>query len=424
MPSIKAFAPLRYNPSEIPDLGAVIAPPYDVISDERRRQLLERDAHNIIRLILPEGTDDSRYAVAAELLDAWQREGVLVRENEEALYLYTQVFDHPVSGERVTRHGFLARVRLSPFSEGEILPHERTLSGPKADRLKLMQATNANLEPIFGVYRDRSGDSARRLEELTTRGEPLIDATDADGVEHRVWRVDGEDAASFAADLASSTIFIVDGHHRYETALTYRGESTGQDRPVDSIMMFLAPMGDPGLVILPTHRVVHSLPSFDLSALLERLAEHFSISDVATAEEGLAQLEQYRTTPSYLLVGSGRMVLVSLRPGSHPESIVAAGLPQSVAELDVTILHEHILEELLGISKEAQASQSNLRYVKSTDDAFAEAKRPDVQLVVLMNATRLEQVERVAESGHVMPQKSTYFYPKLASGLLINPLWD
>ncbi|HVK40571.1 MAG TPA: DUF1015 domain-containing protein [Candidatus Kapabacteria bacterium] len=423
MPSIKAFAPLRYNPSEIPDLGAVIAPPYDVISDDRRRQLLERDPHNIIRLILPEGTDDARYAGAAALLDEWQRSGVLVRESGESLYLYTQAFDHPVTGERITRHGFLARVRLSPFSDGEILPHERTLSGPKADRLKLMQATNANLEPIFGVYRDPSNVSARRLEELTQQP-PLIDATDADGVQHRVWRVTGADAEAFAQDLRSSTIFIVDGHHRYETALNYRGQSNGADRPVDSIMMFLAPMGDPGLVILPTHRVVHSLASFDFDALLERLGEHFTITDVTSDDAGLAMLDEHRSTPSYLLVAGPRMAVVSLKPGTEPSSIVDASLPESVQELDVTILHEHILEHILGISKEAQASQTNLRYVKSAEDAFAEARRPDVQLVALMNATRLEQVERVAQSGHVMPQKSTYFYPKLASGLLINPLWE
>lgn len=427
MPSIKAFAPLRYNPEEIPDLGAVIAPPYDVISDERRRQLLERDPHNIIRLILPEGTDETRYASAAQLFDEWQRSSVLVRETDESLYLYTQTFAHPVNGERIVRHGFLARVRLSPFSDGEILPHERTLSGPKADRLKLMEATNANLEPIFGVYRDPTGDSARRLAEITERERPLIEATDADGVLHRLWRVGGENAEAFGHDLASSTIFIVDGHHRYETALNYRAKAAatnGQDRPVDSIMMFLAPMGDPGLVILPTHRVIHSLESFDLGALLDRLAEHFDITTVATAEEGLALLDQLGATPSYLLVGGGRTALVSLKPGTDPAAIVDASLPHSVAELDVTILHEHLLEHLLGISREAQASQTNLRYVKSAEDAFAEANKPDVQLVVLMNATRLEQVERVAESGHVMPQKSTYFYPKLASGLLINPLWE
>jgi uncharacterized protein (DUF1015 family) len=426
MPSITTFAPLRYNPEQIPDLGAVIAPPYDVISDERRRQLLERDPHNIIRLILPEGSDHTRYDTAASIFDEWQRSGVLVREGDEALYLYTQTFKHPETGESVVRHGFLSRVELSPFSEGKILPHERTLSGPKADRLRLMEATNANLEPIFGVYRDPHGESARRLEELTEATTPMLEATDADGVLHRLWSITGEAADAFRADLASSTVFIVDGHHRYETALNYRAAqpaSNGTARPVDSIMMFLAPMGDPGLVILPTHRVVHSLATFDFAAVLAKLREHFDVTDVQTTEEGLRLLEGQRSTPSYLLLGGGDAAVVSLKPDTHVEDLVDASLPQALAELDVTILHEHILEGLLGISKEDQANQTHLRYVKSTDDALAESKKSDVQLVVMMNATRLEQVERVAESGHVMPQKSTYFYPKLASGLLINPLW-
>jgi uncharacterized protein (DUF1015 family) len=427
MPSISTFAPLRFNPRAVPDLGAVIAPPYDVISEERRRQLLARDPHNFIRLILPEGTDETRYATAALLFDEWQKANVLIREEGDALYLYTQAFDHPESGARVVRHGFISRVRLSPFSSGEILPHERTLSGPKADRLRLMEATNANLEPIFGVYRDPRGESARRLESLTAQSDPLIEATDADGVLHRIWRVTGEAAESFARDLAASTVFIVDGHHRYETALNYQaahGSSDGVERPIDSIMMFLAPMADPGLVILPTHRVVHSLASCDLGALVEQLREHFEITSVATGEEGLQLLAARTTTPSFLLLGGGQMVVASLREHTDIGALVDPSLPHSLAELDVTILHEYILERLLGISKDAQANQTNLRYVKSAEDAFAESRKGDVQLVAMMNATRLEQVERVAESGHVMPQKSTYFYPKLASGLLINPLWD
>lgn len=425
MPSIEPFAPLRFNPELISDPGAVIAPPYDVISEERRSQLLRRDEHNFIRLILPEGSGDERYNNAGELFKKWQQSKVFIRESEPGLFLYTQAFDHPVSGERVVRHGFLSRVRLSPFSDGEVLPHERTLSGPKADRLKLMESTNANLEPIFGVYRDPSGASADRLEQLTKREEPMIEATDADGVLHKVWRLTGGDVAAFQADLASNTVFIVDGHHRYETALNFRNAhgGTGTGKPIDSILMFLAPMTDPGLVILPTHRVVHSLDTFDAPALVEKLRAHFDIVPVATSEEGINQLRQRASTPSFLLIGGGQMVVASLKSNADLDAIVDSSLPAGLAELDVTILHEFILERILGISKAAQASQTNLRYVKSDDDAFAEAQKPDVQLVILMNATRLAQVERVAESGHVMPQKSTYFYPKLASGLLVNPLW-
>ncbi|MBC8144922.1 MAG: DUF1015 domain-containing protein [bacterium] len=416
---------MRFNPELVSNPGAVIAPPYDVISDERRSQLLRSDPNNFIRLILPEGNDDTRYQNAGELFAEWQRSKILVQESDAGLFLYTQSFNHPATRERIVRHGILARVRLSPFSDGEILPHERTLSGPKADRLKLMEATDANLEPIFGVYRDRSGASAQRLEALTKRDEPMIDATDADGVLHRVWRLVGPDIEPFQQELATNTVFIVDGHHRYETALNYRNARGGTPggRPIDSILMFIAPMADPGLIILPTHRVVHSLESFDFGSLVEKLRAHFVIATVATSEEGISRLQQNQMTPSFLLMGGGRMVVATLKSDADISEIVDPALPKGLSELDVTILHEFIIESLLGISKEAQASQTNLRYVKSNADAFAESLKPDVQLVVMMNATRLDQVERVAESGHVMPQKSTYFYPKLASGLLINPLW-
>ena len=422
MPAIAPIAPLRYNPTKIRDLGAVIAPPYDVISEERRRELLQRDPHNFIRLILPEGDGDERYAHAAELFDAWQRDQVLVREEEPALYLYTQTFKHPVTNQRVVRHGFVGGVALSPFSEGKVLPHERTLSGPKADRLKLMEATRANLEPIFGVYRDPTGASARRLEQIVARETTMIDATDPDGVQHRVWKLSASDAEAFQSDLATNTVFIVDGHHRYETALNYRSAHAGDDK-LDSILMFLAPMADPGLIILPTHRVVHSLTDANVSTVFERMQEHFEMVSAATSEEGLAMLQQRTTRPSFLLIGGGRTVVASLKDNVDPSALLDPTLPRDLAELDVTILHEFIIERLLGVTKEAQASQTNLRYVKSADEAYAEARKPDVQLVILMNATRLDQVERVAESGQVMPQKSTFFYPKLASGLLVNPLW-
>jgi uncharacterized protein (DUF1015 family) len=427
MARIRPFAPLRYNPQRIPDVGAVIAPPYDVISEEKRAQLVARDRHNIIRLILPEGDESAKYREAGELFAQWMRDEILVREPGEAIYVYAQRFAHPATGQSIERLGFMACVKLEPFSAGVILPHERTLSGPKADRLRLMETTDANLEPIFGVYRDANARSSERLRDAAS-GEPFVHAHDSDGVEHTLWRVeDSESVAALRDDLSASTIFIVDGHHRYETALTYRAQKHAEqpslpaDSPVDFIMMFLAPTSDPGLVILPTHRVVHSLASFDSPTLMNALAEYFELAEVASEEEGLARLKQHRDSPSFLLLHDDRITLASLR--DRAAALFGPDIPGVLADLDVTILHELILERILGITKEAQAAQTNLRYVKSAEEAFAESRRPGVQLVALMNPTRLEQVERVAESGQVMPQKSTYFYPKLASGLLINPLW-
>jgi uncharacterized protein (DUF1015 family) len=429
MARISAFLPFRYNPEQIADPGAVVAPPYDVINEEMRRRLVERDPHNVIRLILPEGDEGTKYNHASELLASWFASGVLMEEPAPGIYPYAQIFSHPVSGQRIERRGFITALGLEPFSAGIVLPHERTLSGPKADRLKLMEATDADLEPIFGIYRDPSGTSSARLNELMEHQTPLIEATDIDGVEHRLWRIAApEIIEEFTRDLAEEVVFIVDGHHRYETALNYR-EKRRRDNPelpdnapVDFIMMFMAPTSDPGLLILPTHRVVHSLANFDIQTLLESLRQHFILQNFDDVSEAVAALEGRSDRPGYVLLTGDLAVLATLRDDVVPESLAGTGLPPELGRLDVTVLHEHILERLLGISKEAQAGQVNLRYVKSLADARKEAERDDVQLVVLMNATRLNQVEEVAQTGEVMPQKSTYFYPKLASGLLFYPL--
>jgi uncharacterized protein (DUF1015 family) len=427
MASIAPFTPFRYNPDLVPDLGAVIAPPYDVISPEKRADLLRRDSRNVVRLILPEGADDARYDQAAELFREWIASGVLTRDARRGLWLYTQSFDHPDSGERVDRHGFITLLHLEPFSAGIVLPHERTLSGPKADRLKLMEATAANLEPIFGVYPDGDGRSGERIARLTEEIEPLVVATDADGVEHRLWHLTAEvPIEELVADLAGQPVFIVDGHHRYETALNYqaaRRQESAEPAPYDSIMIFLAPMSDSGLVILPTHRVIHSLAGFDIETLLDSLSESFELVDLDSPDAALIELASRPEIPTLLLASHGRLIVARLRPEVDTEQLLGTGVSAALRGLDVTILHEYILERLLGISKEAQAGQRNLLYVKSTDEALDAAEREDVQLVVLMNPTRLDQVEAVALSGEVMPQKSTFFYPKLASGLLFNPLW-
>jgi uncharacterized protein (DUF1015 family) len=429
MARISAFLPLRYNPEQIADPGAVVAPPYDVINEELRRRLVERDLHNVIRLILPEGDEETKYNHAMELLTTWIAEGVLLEEPAAAIYPYAQIFSHPVTGDRIERRGFIAALGLEPFSAGIVLPHERTLSGPKADRLKLMEATDADLEAIFGIYRDVSGASSARLDELMEHQTPLIEATDIDGVKHRLWRIAApEIIEEFTQDLADEVVFIVDGHHRYETALNYREErhrdnpNLPADAPVDYIMMFMAPTSDPGLLILPTHRVIHSLPNFDSNRLQESLLEHFELQKFDGVDDAVKALEERSDRPGYILLAGDSTVLATLRREIPAESLVGQNLPPALGRLDVTVLHEYILERLLGISKEAQAAQTNLRYVKTVADARKEAERDDVQLVVLMNPTKLNQVEEVAQTGEVMPQKSTYFYPKLASGLLFYPL--
>ncbi len=425
MPQISPLAPLRYNSSAIADLGAVIAPPYDVITPERRAQLLAASPHNVIQLILPEGEGDDRYAHAGDLFRSWIASGILVRDGAPALYPYVQVFTHPATGESVRRMGVIAAMQLSPFGDGQVLPHERTLSGPKADRLKLMQATSANLEAIFGVYPDPSGASGARLADACA-ADPLIDVVDADGVRHCVWRITDHAAiGALQADLAAGSVFIVDGHHRYETALNYqkaKHEAHGvtSDAPYDSILIFLTPSSDPGLVILPTHRVLHSLPTFSFAELRARLHEHFVLEDLDNRADALARLAASGRMPAFLLLNGEAMTLATVRDHQALAAIADTTLAPALRELDVVILHNHMFEHLLGISQQAQAEQRYLHYVKNDADAFAAASQAETQMVAMMNPTRLEQVEAVAASGEVMPQKSTYFYPKLASGLLFN----
>lgn len=423
MPAIAPFAPLRFTATDSQiDPGAVIAPPYDVISPAQRLALLASDPHNVIQLILPEGDGDAKYAAAGEVYRRWINEGVLVREQEPGLYPYTQTFRNPNDGTSVTRTGFICSLGLVPFSEGSVLPHERTLSGPKADRLKLMQATDANLEPIFGMYSDPDEASIERLRAIATSDTPMLDVTDPDGVRHQLWRTtDPATVAAFVDDLQASNIFIVDGHHRYETALNYRemmGEGTGRD----GIMIFLAPSSDPGLLILPTHRVVRDLPAFSFEALLAELEPNFSLTEYPDRASGHAALAATEPDIAYLLLRGDRTLLVRLRDGTDPATLVGTDVPTALATLDVTILHDYIFEKLLDMSRSSQADQQNLDYIKNTPDAFSAADLPTTEMVAMMNPPRLDQVESVASSGGVMPQKSTYFYPKLASGLLINDL--
>jgi uncharacterized protein (DUF1015 family) len=431
MATLHPFLPLRYNPERVSDLGAVVAPPYDVISEEKRAALLARDPHNVIRLILPEGNDAEKYIHAGELFREWIESGLLISEERAGFFPYTQTFRNPASGEEMTRLGFITALEVVPFEDRVVLPHERTLSGPKADRLSLMKETDANLEAIFGIYRDRDESSRKLLETLTAAEPPLIDAVDIDGVRHRLWRATAaESIEQVRQALADEVVFIVDGHHRYETALNYRRFRREQQpdapagSPFDSIMIFLTPTSDPGLLILPTHRVIHSIEGFDFHSLTNRLGRHFDLHPALTVADGVARMRSENRPGSLLLLSQGEAILATPRDIEE----LAASLPESIAQplrrLDVTILHEYLLEELLGITKEAQAEQTNLRYLKSDDEAIAAAEAGSAQLVVMMNPTRLEQVEEVAESGQVMPQKSTYFYPKLASGLLFNPLWS
>lgn len=433
MAEIAPLTPLRYALGKTPSaISSVVAPPYDVISPEQRAELAARDPHNVVRLILPEGEGDTKYANAAALLERWVESSVLVRDPEPAFYRYDQSFLPPGGvGHAIRRRGFLALVRLVPLSAGIVLPHERTLTGPKEDRLKLFRATRTNLSPGFMLYRDANG----LIDQPLQSAQPLAEFSTPDGIHHALAKVTAPDAiAAITEGVARSTLLIADGHHRYETALRYAEEvssanpGAGDRAEHRYFMTFLANGDDPNLVVFPTHRVVHSLPTFSYDGLLTRAADWFSVTPLARAVDAPAALaalgDAGKVAPSFVAVASdGRAALLSLRSdvdvARHP---TLGERPAVLQRTDVAILHSAILEHVLGITKEAQAAKTNLLYPQDAAHAMRDVRAGQAQVVFLMNATPVKDVRRVAEAGEVMPQKSTFFHPKVLTGLAIHTL--
>jgi uncharacterized protein (DUF1015 family) len=435
MAHIAPLTPLRYDLARLAGgLATVVAPPYDVISPAEREALAARDPHNVVRLILPEGEGDAKYAHAAMLLSRWREEGALVRDEEPAFYRFDQTFLPPGAAPGQTpirRRGFLALVQLSAFQERVVLPHERTLSGPKEDRLKLFRATQANLSPGFMLYRD----ARRELDAPLASGEVIAEFSTPDGVHHALAKVRGPEAIRAIVDgVARSTLLIADGHHRYETALRHSQE-VGAAHPDASaraehrfFMSFLANGDDPDLVVFPTHRHVHSLPSFSFDELLSRSASAFVVEELAAGTDAaglLAVLVRARASgPSFVAAGpGGRAARLTLRPNLDTAAHPTLGRQPAVLRgTDVAVLHAGILEHVLGITPEAQAAKTNLWYPQDAPAALADVRAGRGNVLFLMNPTPVAAVREVAEAGEVMPQKSTFFYPKVLTGLAIHTL--
>jgi uncharacterized protein (DUF1015 family) len=434
MAEVAPLTPLRYDLSRLPGgLGSVVAPPYDVISPEQRETLAARDPHNVVRLILPEGEGDAKYLHAANLLGRWRAEEVLVRDPEPAFYRYDQTFVPPGGASRFTRRGFLGLVRLVPFSERIVLPHERTLSGPKEDRLKLFRATRANLSPGFMLYRDPRGELDSPLDEA----EPIAEFLTPDGVRHALSKVrDPKAIRAVVEGLARSTLLIADGHHRYETALRYSREVLGgapggapaEDAEPAYFMTFLANGDSPSLIVFPTHRHVHSLPSFSFDELLRLARDSFEVDVLAPGSETEAILDLLRRSgevgPSVAAASpDGRVALLRLRADVPTETHPTLGSkPPVLRKSDVIVLHSALLEHILGITPEAQAAKTNLWYAQDAREALGALRAGRGQVLFLMNGTPVSEVRKVAEAGEVMPQKSTFFFPKVWTGLALHTL--
>ena len=405
MAVVRALCGVRYDPARVGDLGRVVAPPYDVISPAQQATLYEQSPHNVVRLILPREAE--RAAAAAATLQAWMAAGVLRRDPAPALYPYVQTF-RLGDGTVRCREGILCRLGLEDFSTGVVRPHERTFPGPKADRLALLRATGANLSAIFGLYA-APGASMRDWLGPVTDGPPLIDIAHEGGASDRVWCVtDATTIARVQAALAPQTVFIADGHHRYETALMYWQER-GRPEGAASVLAFLANMDQDGLVILPTHRLVRGPLPVSPATLETRLAERFTVAPLpAASARGRGEID---------CVLPDRRLRLRARADAAG---ALADLPPVVRALDVSLLHGAILEPLLQVRADA------LAFTHEDGEAIAAVEDGRAAAAFLLNAPSLAEVRRVCLAGELMPEKSTYFYPKLLSGLLLNlvgPPW-
>lgn len=447
MAHVRPFRGIVYAHDPGEDISDRTAPPYDVVSPEQREELIARDEHNVVALELPEGALEpcaphDRYAIGRERWREWREAGVLV-EDREALYVLEQRFE--VDDRRVRRRALIAAVGLEPFSAGVIIPHERTLPKALTDRLDLLRATQANLSQVFGLFTDPSGRASDVIREAIA-GEPMLRATGEDGAESRLWRIeDPEDVAAVEGALADRRIFIADGHHRYTVALQYRDErrrlehvdgdvreyasedagSGGQPRQgppaYDSVMMALVDMEDPELVVLPTHRVAEAPGRFDAEDFLGSLAGLFTLTGFDEPEEALEALRALddldHTAFLVRLTASGRVFLATERDDVDPAARMRTEASDAWRSLDVAVLQELVLDPLLDIHPDRPETLDRLTFVKGSDAAL-ETDEGDVAF--LLRATRLEQLREVALAGETMPQKSTYFYPKLLSGLVMR----
>ena len=416
MADVRALRALHYSLDSVSSLGDVVAPPYDVIDAEIRAQLVGRSPFNIVELDLPvsPGGHDP-YLHAAETLEAWTLQGVLAADREEALWALEQEYEGP-DGSRHTRRGFLCRVRVTDYGPGLVRPHERTQPGPKEDRLRLTQATRHNLSPIFSLH---EGNAWPHLESATA-GEPWGEAVDADGTVNRVWRIADPDVISAVqSELSHSELLIADGHHRYETARTY-ADQVGGDGEHRYTLMALVSLEDPGLTVFGYHRLLTDLGDPGRQeALAAALREHFEMEEVPldeldpSGEEGIGVFgyADARLKQGYRL----RL--------KDPAALDAAleGHSEAYRRLDAAILETLLLRGALGMTPEDVEAKRGMAYTASADEALGRLGE-GVDAVFLMRPTPVAQVREVAATGETMPPKSTYFYPKLPTGLVFNPL--
>lgn len=433
MADVRPLNGFRYAPEAVTDLAQVITPPFDVITEEAQERYYERNPYNVIRLELGKITSEdttlnNRYTRAAQTLAEWRYSGVLRQEPSPTYYAYQQIFSH--GGQNYTRTSLIARVRLEPWEKHVVLRHEHTRKKDKDDRLQLLRACGVNLSPIMSMYNDPQGRIRHLLHDHLQR--PEVNTTDEANEKHLLQPLRDPALLERIQDFfVERQLYIADGHHRYETALNYRNEvletrhALSENDPANFVMMALIDLDDPGMLVLPTHRLFFDFSPEVLANLsTARLREYLHVREIPEIHGTILQeLEQAgEQEPSFLLITPEQSWLLS--PNEAGKALVARAEHSSAwKELDVSMAHTLILEELLQLQAADLTAGQHVRYTHETDEALAAVSQGRAQAALILNATRVRQICDIADADDQMPQKSTYFYPKLSTGLVLNPLW-
>jgi len=439
MAEIYPFRGVLYNPECVTDMAEVVTPPYDVISPKEQEAFYQRHANNVIRLILGKaqpgdaGPSDIHNR-AADYFRQWMETGILVQDDTPAFYVTSVTFT--AGDQRIIRYGVIGCVRLEPFEKGIVLPHERTFSKVKTERLLLMQACHTNFSPIFGLYADDKG-ILNRLIEASRNQAPDLDFIDNQGLGHKLWRITDQGIqAQVTSAFKDQCIYIADGHHRYETALNYRNwvsENTpdfDENHPANFVMMSLSSMKDPGMVILPAHRLLKELPVDAMDSLLDRAKAYFEVLSYSTEsglnaalsafDAALVENADHHAIGVYIKCQNALNVLI-LKDGLMKE-MFADEFPEALRDLDVTVLTRLLMMEVLGFDQNRLDDAAKIGYATTTQAAVQAVQEDQADVAFILNPTKIEQVQKVSQQGLIMPRKSTYFYPKVGSGMVINLL--
>lgn len=419
MSSVKPFKAIKYNAEKVL-LKQVITPPYDVITPEMRDRFLNKSPYNVVRIDLPVG-DDERYKIAGSTYRKWKDEKVLTKADKPGFYLYEQIYE--IAGKQYTRSGFVGIIKLTEFGKGVVFPHEKTLSGPKVDRYNLMQASKANFSQIFGLYKDDTNGLSDIFSEVK-KSMPIMSALDDDMVKHTVWQItEVETLETIDSFMKDKKIYIADGHHRYETALKYRddmraaeGAPVDESRPYDYAMMMFVNFMDEGLKVFPTHRVIDVSGDFQDESFLSSIKDIFEVKPLADENVGISFMaETGKCCGAWVFVGKQGLYGMKLK------DTALDSLHPIYRKVDTYLLEDLVLKKYFGFSEEKLLAKDGIHFLQTWKD-IEKYRESNSAVAFMLHAERMDSIREVSENGLVMPQKSTYFYPKLATGLLFNDL--